>query len=158
MSTARDLTFMDIFPTGNKHNYEAPCQITLKHSGQIKPIGKLIYKGDHIHVHKTCELDLTADIEIHEYTNISGDVKIFTHRHHWNHSRDRRGKIEIIEPVKLVIEEDVYVGRCATIIGVERIGKGAIIGGCAVLTKNVAPYEVWAGNPARKINERKDDT
>jgi chloramphenicol O-acetyltransferase type B len=34
------------------------------------------------------------------------------------------------------------------------IGEGAVVGGGSVVTKNVAPYTVVAGNPAKLINNR----
>jgi len=37
------------------------------------------------------------------------------------------------------------------------IGEGAVIGAGAVLAKNVEPYAIMAGNPARKIGERNKD-
>ena len=37
------------------------------------------------------------------------------------------------------------------------IGDGAVIGGGSVVTKDVGPYEIWAGNPARFIRKRFDD-
>ncbi len=154
MSTAKNLNLIDIFPTAEKHNFKPPCKITLKHSGQIKPHGRLILQGDFIHIHPSVELDLTADIILYEDVDITEDVKIFTHRHLWNHSRGRRNDIEIIEPVSLIINEDVYIGRGAVILGVREIGKGVVIGAGSVLTKSVPCYEVWAGNPAKKINER----
>jgi acetyltransferase-like isoleucine patch superfamily enzyme len=35
-----------------------------------------------------------------------------------------------------------------------RIGRGAIIGAGSVVTGVVPPYEIWAGNPLRKIKDR----
>ena len=35
-----------------------------------------------------------------------------------------------------------------------RIGKGAIVGAGSVVTKDIPPYQVWAGNPAHFIKER----
>lgn len=37
------------------------------------------------------------------------------------------------------------------------IGDGAVIGAGSVVTKDVGPYEIWAGNPARYIRKRFDD-
>lgn len=37
------------------------------------------------------------------------------------------------------------------------IGDGAVIGAGNIVTKDVGPYEIWAGNPARFIRKRFDD-
>lgn len=37
------------------------------------------------------------------------------------------------------------------------IGDGAVIGAGSIVTKDVGPYEIWAGNPARFIRKRFDD-
>ena len=56
----------------------------------------------------------------------------------------------------LEIEDDVWIGRRATIIAKNyKIGKGAIIGACAVVTKEVPPYAIVAGNPAKIVGYRK---
>jgi len=57
-----------------------------------------------------------------------------------------------------IIEADAWIG-CGTILlaGV-RIGRGAIVAAGAVVTKDVPPYEIHAGVPARKINERFADS
>lgn len=54
----------------------------------------------------------------------------------------------------VVIEDDVFIGMGAIICNSVRIGKGAVIGAGAVVTKDVPPYQVWAGNPARYIKDR----
>lgn len=53
-----------------------------------------------------------------------------------------------------VIEDDVWVGFGATILAGVRIGRGAIVGAGAVVTKDVPPFEIRAGVPAKKIGER----
>lgn len=53
-----------------------------------------------------------------------------------------------------VIEDDVWVGYGAIVMAGVRIGKGAIVGAGAVVTKDVGPYEIHAGVPARKIGDR----
>lgn len=49
------------------------------------------------------------------------------------------------------LEENVFVGPNVVVIGRVRIGKGAVIGAGAVVTKDVPPYAVVGGNPARII-------
>lgn len=51
------------------------------------------------------------------------------------------------------IEDDVWVGAGAIILGGVTIGKGAVVGAGSVVTKNVEPYTIVAGNPARKIKD-----
>jgi len=52
------------------------------------------------------------------------------------------------------IEDDVWIGARAIILPGIKIGKGAIIGSGAVVTKDVPPYAICAGNPARVIKYR----
>ena len=49
------------------------------------------------------------------------------------------------------IESNVAIGSNATILGGITIGYNSIIGAGSVVTKNVGPGQVWAGNPAKKI-------
>lgn len=53
--------------------------------------------------------------------------------------------------VETIIEDQVSIGSNATIMGGIRIGKGAVIGAGSLITRNIPPYQVWAGNPARKL-------
>lgn len=52
----------------------------------------------------------------------------------------------------VVIEDDVWVGEKVLILKGVRVGRGAIIGGGSVVTKDVDAYTVVAGVPAKKIN------
>jgi len=51
---------------------------------------------------------------------------------------------------KIIIEKGASIGANATIIGPCTIGKYALIGAGSVVTRNVEPYSVNTGNPARK--------
>ena len=53
------------------------------------------------------------------------------------------------------IGNDVWLGIRTIIRGA--IGDGAVIGAGSIVTKDVGPYEIWAGNPARFIRKRFDD-
>jgi acetyltransferase-like isoleucine patch superfamily enzyme len=57
----------------------------------------------------------------------------------------------------VTIGNDVWVGTGATIISGVTIGDGAVIGACSVVTKDVPPYAIVAGNPATIIRKRFDE-
>ncbi len=63
-----------------------------------------------------------------------------------NHKRDS------VKPI--VIGHDVWIGRSAVVLSGVNVGIGAVIGAGSVVTKNIPPYAVVAGNPARLIRYR----
>jgi len=54
----------------------------------------------------------------------------------------------------VIIGNDVWIGREALILSGVNIGNGAVIGARSVVVKDVAPYSVVVGNPARHIKFR----
>jgi chloramphenicol O-acetyltransferase type B len=54
----------------------------------------------------------------------------------------------------VIIEDDVWVGYGAIILSGVRIGKGSIVAAGSVVTKNVQPYSIVGGNPAKFIKHR----
>ena len=56
----------------------------------------------------------------------------------------------------IVIEHDVWIGSNSVILSGVTIGKGSVIGAGSVVTKDIAPYSIVGGNPARVIKVRFD--
>lgn len=56
----------------------------------------------------------------------------------------------------IVIEEDVWIGANCTITDNVRIGKGAVVGANSLVNKNIEPYAIVGGVPARFISSRLD--
>jgi acetyltransferase-like isoleucine patch superfamily enzyme len=54
----------------------------------------------------------------------------------------------------IVLSDDVWLGHRALILSGVRIGQGAIVAAGSVVTKNVEPYSIVAGNPARHVKFR----
>ena len=58
---------------------------------------------------------------------------------------------------KIIIEDDVWIGKGATILSGVTLGKGCIVGAKAVVAKDVPPYAIVVGNPSEIIKYRFDD-
>ena len=58
---------------------------------------------------------------------------------------------------EIVIEDDVWIAANCTITPGTRIGHGAVVGAGAVVTRDVEPYAIVGGVPARVIGSRRKD-
>lgn len=56
-----------------------------------------------------------------------------------------------------IIEDDVWIGYGATVMCGVTIGEGSIIGAGSLVTKDVQPYSIYAGVPAKRVRDRFDD-
>jgi len=57
----------------------------------------------------------------------------------------------------VIIEESAWIGSGAYVSKGVRVGKGAVIGVGSVVTRDVPPFEVWVGAPAKFLRHRIDD-
>ncbi len=67
------------------------------------------------------------------------------------------GNVEFSPYKETVIGNDVWIGNRALVLQGVTIGDGAVIGAGSIVTKDIPPYEIWAGNPAKKIKDRFDN-
>jgi acetyltransferase-like isoleucine patch superfamily enzyme len=115
-----------------------------------------IKKGTHIeqffHV-GACEC-----VEIGENVLIAGRVYISDHNHEFR-SIDKPILEQDIElGGKVVIEDNAWLGEGCVVLPGVTIGKGSVIGSNAVVTKNVPPFSVAVGIPARVIRQYSPQT
>lgn len=59
---------------------------------------------------------------------------------------------------RIVIEDDVWIGANVTILPGVRVGECSVIGAGSVVTKNIEPYTIVAGNPARILRRLEGKT
>ena len=64
------------------------------------------------------------------------------------------GGLEAISKGDIIIDDDVWIGYGATILSGVHISQGAVVAACAVVTKDVPPYAIVGGVPAKVIKYR----
>jgi hypothetical protein len=103
------------------------------------------------------KLDLTGDITIGSWAMIGEGTVILTHDHFHEGRQMPLLRLQEERGVKWrskSIGRDVWLHGCTVLSQVSEIPDGVVLGAGAVLTKNPKPYEIWAGNPAKKVGER----
>ena len=122
---------------------------------------------------KICSCNLNANIRIGDRTTIGYNTLIFASERinigsdcliapnvyivDSNHNFEKFKKIneQQNETAPIVINNDVWVASGVTVLKGVIIGEGAVIAANSLVNKNIPPYEIWGGSPAKKIGERK---
>lgn len=112
------------------------------------------FTGDHLHIGKFCMVASGVEFIMNGANHLSGAVSAYPFAifgHDWQNAM--AGKAY---PTKgdTVIGNDVWLGYRAAILPGVSIGHGAIVGAYSVVTKDVAPYTIVGGNPARLLRPR----
>ncbi|MGE0887131.1 MAG: DapH/DapD/GlmU-related protein [Blastocatellales bacterium] len=108
--------------------------------------------GRHSTINYDCLLDgRGAEIVIGDNVNIASEVMIWTQEH----DPDSPAHQTISKPV--VIGDYAWIASRAIILPGVTIGEGAVVAAGAVVTKDVPPYAIVGGNPAKFIRERSKD-
>jgi acetyltransferase-like isoleucine patch superfamily enzyme len=114
---------------------------------EIRMPWKLSIKGNSIIGHGAV-LDARAELEIGENVNLSSEVMIWTQQH------DYRCPLFGVQSKKVVIEDYAWLGPRSIILPGVVVGEGAVVAAGAVVTKNVDPYTLVGGIPAKQIGTR----
>lgn len=106
--------------------------------------------GNHTHVNRDCFIDARNNISIGDSVSISHRVNLVTGAHDVN---DEKFKYK---GAPIIIGDYVFIGVGATVLQGVEIGKGAVICANACVTKNVPPFSIVAGIPAKVIGKRNE--
>ncbi len=146
------------FSFGSKRVRAFCGKLLLKHCGKNVNIEKGAQFSTEVSLGDNSGIGVNATIS--SYVTIGNDVMmgpecmIFTA----NHSMQRRDipmRLQGHEqPKPVTIGSDVWIGGRVIILPGVHIGDGAVIGAGSVVTKDVPPYAIVGGNPAKVIKER----
>lgn len=114
---------------------------------------KHIVLGNNVGIGHYCTL--SCDIEIGDNVMIGSSSGIINSDDHtYNVIGSSMWESPRGDSRKVVIEDDVWIGYGSIILSGVRIGRGSIIGAGSVVVKNVKPYSIVAGVPAKIIKMR----
>lgn len=110
-----------------------------------------IVVGNNTYLNRNVLLDGRSGLEIGDNVDIGEYVKIWSLEHNPNDdSHSHRGS-------KTIIEDHVWIAPWSIILPGVKIGRGAVVGAGSVVTKDVSPFAIVAGSPARQIGIRKNN-
>jgi acetyltransferase-like isoleucine patch superfamily enzyme len=107
-------------------------------------IGRNTYIGPHCVIGAGGGIRIGEDVVIGAYVNLLAE----------NHNFDQTDKLISQQGVNrsgIIIERNAWVGNMAIILDGVTIGEGSVVGAGALVTKDVPPFSVAVGNPARVI-------
>lgn len=122
----------------------------------------LLSIGENVKINDYVHIGCTNKVLIGNNVLIASKVYISDHNHGYydelNFSKHESPKIapdkrRITSDGEVIIEDNVWIGEFVSILPGVKIGEGSIIGTMSVVTKNIPPYSVVVGTPAKVIKK-----
>jgi acetyltransferase-like isoleucine patch superfamily enzyme len=159
--------------------------VTVAKSAKISPEAKISPRNGAIKIGENCSIALGAIVQGNVTIGENSSIQAYTILVGYGDPQDDQGRISIgngvriapqvmmiaanhvfrdpdrpihgqgIEFGPIVIEDDVWIGGRANIMAGVTIGKGSVIGAGAVVTRDIPPYSVAVGVPAKVIKTRR---
>ncbi len=120
-------------------------------SGPVLRIGRNVQVNDYVHI------GAVHSVTIGDRVLIASKVFITDHNHGYTKGPAPHDSPDVppierrLAFAEVVIEDDVWIGEFVSVLPGVRIGKGAIVGTMSVVSRDVEPYTLVAGSPARVL-------
>jgi acetyltransferase-like isoleucine patch superfamily enzyme len=126
--------------------------------GDNTKIGAFVEIQKSAFIGKNCKISshtfICEGVTIEDKVFIGHNVTFINDR--YPRSTNIGGKLQSEDDWKVVptrVETDASIGSGTNILCGVTIGVGAIVGAGSVVTKNIPPYEIWVGNPAKFLSK-----
>lgn len=151
----------------------------LRASGSVRSAGPGLHIGSGVRLWAPDRIDIGSNVYIGKQVSVEcnadiGDFVLIANRVAFMGRNDHdfrvvgmpvrfspwvgdRKRVSPYREEKVVIEPDVWIGYGAIVLTGVRVGRGAIVAAGSVVTKDVAPYQIVGGNPAKPIGRRFSD-
>jgi dTDP-4-amino-4,6-dideoxy-D-glucose acyltransferase len=117
--------------------------------------------GCYIHIAVYCSLIGGGKISLSDYCNLSSRVSIYSSNDDYSGSTLTNPTIPIeftgVTHADVFLDKHVIVGSGSVILHGVVLEEGVAVGALSLITKSCKSFGVYAGNPARRVNERKRD-
>jgi len=131
----------------------------LRRFGKDNEFDSRVYIGDgsDLEIGNHCQINCNAwlvNVKIGDYVMIAPEVVFISKLHGFSRTDVPMVLQGVINGAQTIVDDDVWIGRRAIIMPGLQLGEGSVIGAGAVVTKDIPPYSVVAGVPARIIKFR----
>ena len=115
--------------------------------------------GDRVHVAPFSILSAGGGLYIEDFVGIASHVHIYSHSEVPRKGNSMAGPMveEVNKGFKsqaVYLKANCFISAGAVILPGVTVGEGAVIGANSVVTKNVEPWTIMVGNPAKKVGRR----
>jgi acetyltransferase-like isoleucine patch superfamily enzyme len=135
-------------------------KVTIGSYALIRPTGKYggepgmgLIVGDNSNIGPFAYIGCSGMITIGNNVMISPRVSIYAENHNFSQT-DISMKEQGVTREEVIIEDDCWIAANSVVLAGVKIGKGSIVAAGSVVTKDVPPYSIVAGSPARIIKSR----
>lgn len=148
----------DGFPIAyiGRGSYTGQIDFVTSHSFSASELSHLVYIGRYCAIGDNIRIFCDVD---HDYHSVyMGIIPEYSDPSDMATAREKAGQIvkRMHSKGMVIIGNDVWIGNDVSLISDVTIGNGSVIGAGSVVAKDIPPYTIWCGNPARCIGNRFD--
>jgi acetyltransferase-like isoleucine patch superfamily enzyme len=123
-------------------------------TGVIRELGEGLIIGNNVGIAQNCFIQVRGKVVIGDNVIFGPNVSIFSENHCFS-DPEMPVSMQGVSRKGVTVEEGAWIGTRAVILDGVNIGKNSIVAAGSIVTKDVPPYTIVGGIPARIIKNRK---